>query len=450
LIWNVASASMPTVGRTFGALVTVAMIAAALAPSSVARADDAAESRFHDERGRAAYEARHFDQALAEFFEAARLAPSPRITFNIALCFDLLHRDDDAYLFFREYVASADADADRRRLASETLARLERTVARIAITSDPPGASVYVDQLDHGTYGVTPTVVALAPGAHTITLRREGYRDATVSAEATRGAEVQATGALVRIVGTLHVEHVGAQVTVREPGGGATLASGASPLDASLPPGLYEVAIEAPDHRPLTTVARVTAEQRTELAPTLDPLPPPTGDVTVTSSAAGAIITLDGEAAGFAPTVLEGLSLGAHHVSLAHEGLEPWEGDVTIDEGARAWLTVTLEEPPRTDRSPATWVVGGLGVASLLAGAVFGGLAIDNYNSFQAAQSDPFGMHNGHTAAQLREQGILLDTTADVLFAVGLTSAVVATVLYFVTEETASHPSRASFSTGER
>lgn len=411
------------------------------------RADDAEESRFHDALAREHYTAHRFEDALREFFEAARLAPSPRITFNIAVCFDLMHEENDAYLFFREYVGTDDQDPERRRFATEALARLGATVARVAVTSDPDGSTIYVDQRDHGSYGTTPRVLALAPGPHTITLEREGFRPVTVSVEARRGEEIATTGSLTQIVGSLALAPSGieASVVVRA-AGGADVAQGSTPFETTLPPGLYEVELRSEGFRPFTSIVRIEADGRAVLDPTLEPLPPPTGDLTITANAAGAVIVIDGEPAGFAPTLLTELAVGEHTVRLEHPGLAPFEGTTTIAPDGRGWLTVTLEEPARTTRSEATWIVGGVGVGGLVLGAVLGGLAIENHDSFERTQADPMGVG----LARIREQGIALNTATDVLLGVGAVCVVTATVLYFVTESSDSRESRGTFSEGDR
>ncbi len=78
--------------------------------------------------------------------------------------------------------------------------------------------------------------------------------------------------------------------------------------------------------------------------------------------------------------------------------------------------------------------------------AVLGGLAIENRASFERAQSDA----TSSGLARIREQGILLNTTADLLLGVGAACVVTAVVLYFVTEHTDVRESRATFSEGER
>ncbi|MBX7196459.1 MAG: PEGA domain-containing protein, partial [Sandaracinaceae bacterium] len=218
---------------------------ASIAGVPIARADDAEEARFHDELARRHYAARRYEQAIREFFLERALAPNPRITFNLALCFDALHREADAYLLFSEYLAGDDADPERHRLADDALARLTPRVALIAITSEPLGATVFLDRREHGAYGVTPLVVPVEAGEHTVRLEREGYASSELTVRAALGARVEGRATLTRIVGHLEVGGVaGAQVDVRD-AAGTSVARGVTPLRSELPPGDYEVEVQA-------------------------------------------------------------------------------------------------------------------------------------------------------------------------------------------------------------
>lgn len=422
-----------------------------------AHADDAEQARFHDALAREHYAAGRYEQAIREFFHEQRLAPNPRVQFNIALCFDQLHRDDDAYLFFREYLTASDEDAARRQQAEAALARLEPRVARVSVTTTPPGASIYVDERDHGSYGVAPRVVVLSPGRHRLVLELEGHAPAELEVEAIRGQEVLAEASLTRITGRLEVRSpVAGRLAVRDAGGTTvfegSVTAGDVPLLATLAPGDYELALTADGYEEWRGLARVTASEtlRTEATPSL--LPAPTGDLTITASAAGALIEIDGEAAGFAPAVIAAMATGTHRVHVSHPGLEPWSGEVTVGEDARSWLTVSLVPPSSTTRSPITWVAGGVGLASVVVGAVLGGLALANRDRFATleAQLASFRMGMGPqpsgSLADLRDQQILLSTASDVLLAVGGAALIGAIVLYFATEETETRRSEGTFS----
>src|SRR5262249_46726689 len=58
--------------------------------------------------------------------------------------------------------------------------RLTSLNATMNVTSDPPGASIYVDGKDTGK--VTPAVITIEKGTHTVLVRKPGYLDETTSA----------------------------------------------------------------------------------------------------------------------------------------------------------------------------------------------------------------------------------------------------------------------------
>jgi hypothetical protein len=411
-----------------------------------ASADVAAEARLHDELAREHFRHRRYEAALREFFFEHRLAPNPRILFNIALSFDALRRGEDAFLFYSEYLTHDDDDAERRRLATDAVARLAPRVARVAVASDPEGAEVYVDRRDHGSYGRTPRLLVLAPGRHRLTIERAGYRPVELEVEAIRGREVPAAASLVRIVGHLSIRSpIDARVAVRDPAGttlsDSEVAAG-TPLALALPPGDYHVEVQGAGHEVFTELTRVSPEASTEVVVRPRALPPPTGDVTITSSAPGAIIHVDGEPVGFAPWVISDLSLGPHRVRLERAGLRPWEGAIDVHADERAWLTVSLAPPGETERSPATWVLGGVGIASIVAGAALGGFALANREEFEAA--------NGPERMRLRGIGEDLNVVVDVLFGAGAVSLAVAVALFFATERTRTRESEGSVTYGER
>jgi hypothetical protein len=419
--------------RAVRALVLAAVAIAAI--PAIASADRAAEARFHDERARAHYAARRYDDAVEEFFLEQSLAPNPRIVFNIALCFERLGRREDAYMFYAEYLASSDADAERRTQVEGALARLAPAIARVRIESDPAGAEIYVDERAHGSYGTTPRVLALAPGAHRVWLERDGHRAVELEVTAVRGEERTVEGTLAAVTGTLRVEASATGEVVVRDDAGASVASGASPLEAALPPGSYTIEVDAGGHRPFRAIARVEADAARTVEAALEALPAATGEITVTSNVAGAVVELDGQAAGFAPVVLDEVPAGAHALSVRSEGLADWSGEIEVEEDVRSWVTVQLEPPSRTTRSDWTWVSGGVGVGALVAWAPLLGISVATHDRFDAMPS-----------MALRSQGEAIDVAADVTLAVGLAALGTAVVLYFVTERTEERESDATTS----
>jgi hypothetical protein len=422
----------------------VALLAGgALLAARPAAADPAAEARFHDDLARHHYDRGDFEAAVREFFLEERLAPNPRIVFNIALCFEELRRDQDAFLYFSEYLGSEDHDPGRRSHAESTLAKLERRVARILVKSTPPGGDVFVDQQEHGSYGTTPRVVAVQPGEHTVFVSLPGYRTAEAKTSVKKGEQVEVTLAPVRIVGTLAVASpVPGQVLVNTPEG-EQIAQGSTPFSAALPPGTYEVTVRAKGYLPWTAAASVEADGRTQTTALPQPAPAETGDITVTSNVTGALVELDGQPVGFSPTVLARVPVGPHKLLARAPSVLPWSGTVDVASEKREWVTVSLEAPAKVERSSATWVAGGLGVAGLAAAGVFAVLAAKTHGDFEAAGP-------GSDRASLHDRGVAYDTAADVLLISGAVALTASAILYFTTAETHKRESSASISRSAR
>jgi outer membrane receptor for ferrienterochelin and colicins len=408
-----------------------------LAP--VVRADPAAQARFHDERARHHYELREYEAAIREFLLEERLAPNPRTKFNVAVCFQQLDRSADAFAYFTEYLASEDQDPERRRYAEDALAVVSRRVARIEVTSEPAGAKIFVDRRELGSYGVTPQTVAVPPGTHRVWVELEGYRPAEGKVEARLGESASVQLLPVLIVGKVVVGSPrGASVVLRN-GADVVVSQGRVPHSVELRPGSYQVEVRAAGYLPWRGPVMVEEGATATMTPTPERLPAPTGDMTVTSNVAGAVVELDGQPAGFTPVVLSGLDTQTHALAIRGQGTVPWEGSVEVRADERAWVTATLEPPAKVVRSPATWVFGGLGVASLGASAVLGYFAASAHADYEETRSPDD-----------RELGLGLNRAGDVALVSGLVTTGVATALFFATAHREGRPSRATVARGER
>ncbi len=412
-----------------------------------AAADPAAQARFHDERAREHFANRRFDQALHEFFLEQRVAPNPRTVYNISLCFVQLKRFDDAFMYLTEYLESEDADEARRSYATSTLEDLKQKTARVQVLSDPPGATIYVGKKELGEYGKTPSVLALPEGTHEISVELAGHAAARTTVTTKLGEQVSVSLQPRLITGELIIKAntPDAELEVRD-SKLLEVASGPAPLKVKLPPGSYEVRATADEHSPWTALAVVFADQTSTYSALLPELPSARGELTVTSNVRNAIIKLNGEVAGFAPAVLDDLRPGKHRISVTRQNLLPWEGSVLVKQNERAWLTVSLEEPAQTVRSPWTWISGGVGGAALLTGGVLGTLALLERQSVDELNRPGSEVER----ADAKRRGVTLATSADVAFATGVVSLGVAAALYFMTEEQVGKPSSATTARGER
>lgn len=148
--------------------------------------DLAEEAELHFRLGVNAYSARDLTTALDHLLTSHRLAPNRNTSFNIGRCYSELQRPDQAW---RYYNIAVEGEPDPQLKASvlEAMAELEPYIARVQVTSEPSGATVYVERRDLGSRGITPVTLALEPGEHTLILDLQGHTPAEI--RETFGAE---------------------------------------------------------------------------------------------------------------------------------------------------------------------------------------------------------------------------------------------------------------------
>lgn len=433
--------------RWLSALVAGALALALATPARV-QADDAAMSRFHYQQATQHYSAARWERAIQQFFLAQRLSPNPRTLYNIALCFRQLRRHAEAFQFMSEYLDQTDETEGfeaRRAFAERTLEELTPRVSRVSVVSEPAGARIFVDQREHGTWGQTPRVLALAPGEHTLWVELDGYEPATATVTATPGERVEASLRPAQIVGQVHVraDHAGRARLIAD--GGAVVAEGALPLDARVPPGRYDVEVIAEGFRPFHRVASVVANGESRLTARLERLPPPMGTLTVSTNVRGSVVEVDGEPAGFTPLTLPGLEPRLHHVTVSAPEQLPWEQEVQLEADTQTWLQVSLVEEPQ-GRSPFTWALSGGSVLFFGTAAITGARALARRRSFD----DRVGTLDAGDLRSNRDRGRALSLTTDVLLGLGLASLTAGLVLYFVTDDSSDRTSTATVSGSEQ
>src|SRR5438477_1536788 len=144
-----------------------AALLCALFPCAAARADsnaDEADFRFH--RGVKLYSQGRTEDALSEFLASNRLVRNRNVIQNVARCFERLRMFNEAWRWYSELLSEPLPEEERRDV-SAALVRLQPSLARLRVFSDPSGAIVYVDRRDLGARGQAPVTLVLPPGAGT-------------------------------------------------------------------------------------------------------------------------------------------------------------------------------------------------------------------------------------------------------------------------------------------
>lgn len=140
----------------------------------------------------------------------------------------------------------------------------------LRVVSDPPGASVFVDDHDAGARGVSPFEGSARVGAHHVWIERAGYATVEQDVDVQLGADAVARVTLerasvgrIRVIGNVR----GAQIFIDD------VESGAIPWEGELHSGMHNVRIVAPDMKPWEQGVEIARGQLTPVRARLRPAP---------------------------------------------------------------------------------------------------------------------------------------------------------------------------------
>lgn len=318
-------------------LLPLALLAGSPVFAADASLDQAEEADIQFGLGVDAYRNGDYLGAVEHLLASNRLVPNRNVVYNLARAYERLGRLEAAWRQYDAYVA-LETDPARRAEGVAARDRLSARVALLSVSSNPPGAAIYVDRVELGARGVTPLTLALPAGPHSVFVQAPGYHG--VEPQPTTlvtGGESQARFTLAPVLGTLRLTGTpGAEVRVDDAGSPDPLTL---PVDIELPPGPHRLYVRAPGRRAAEVAVEVVAEAVT---PAVLELPQLTGTLVVDAPEKGALIEVDGRAAGFTPAVLDGVPVGAHHVRVSLPGFRPFEGDTVVQVDTSATLEAAL------------------------------------------------------------------------------------------------------------
>ncbi|HEU5057042.1 MAG TPA: hypothetical protein VFU21_10980 [Kofleriaceae bacterium] len=124
--------------RSATALLAALAILAAPIAVGTARGDNQSDARQHYQKGKQLFDSGDYRGAMAEFATADRLAPSPLLEFNIALCHERLGEKSEAVRRYRLYLDRV-PDAQNRTQVEQKIKALE---SEIKSEKAPPPAAV--------------------------------------------------------------------------------------------------------------------------------------------------------------------------------------------------------------------------------------------------------------------------------------------------------------------
>ncbi|WP_437953144.1 TonB-dependent receptor [Sorangium sp. So ce296] len=269
-----------------------------------------------------------------------RLVPNRNVIFNIARTYEALGEYPDA---FRYYVQALEQEpnAARRPAIEEALARIRPNVAVIKVTTDPPGATVYINRRDLGGRGNTPRLLGFPPNTkHKIIVDLEGYEPAEVeNVEAKLGEQTNVEVKLKRIIGTVRVvgETAGTTVRVNDASGPPACTA---PCDLTLPPGRHRLYLSQEGYQPSEQDVNVAAASTVTARYRLNPL---TGSLVVNADERDALVEVDGKPMGFTPAVLN-VQSGQRRVRVSLRGFRPVEQVATVVASQQTRIDISLRQ----------------------------------------------------------------------------------------------------------
>ena len=245
-------------------------------------------------------------------------------------------------------------EAEVVELQPSEAARAAAGPAGLYITTDPPGAKVYLGGVPVGVTSPAFQKADLTPGTRLrVTLRMKDHRDKVFDVDLAPGIARYEGVKLTPDFGTLAIDSSPAGARVRV----GTEDRGTTPAEIRLAPGRHEVDLELEGYVTRSFAVTVTRGGRVEIGPEQARLAPRAFSVNVFADPpdAGARIYLDGEDTGrTAPATLSGLAEGEHTVEVRSAG-RSGKAEVTGRHGDSGSVTVALAGPGPAGGPVRSW-----------------------------------------------------------------------------------------------
>lgn len=274
---------------------------------------------------------------------------------------------------YRTYTTTTSVSSGTRSNVYCPLTALDSS-GSLYILSDPTNTKVILDGLERGT---TPlTLNKLAAGTHILELDRAAYYDWKSTVDVPAGGTKTVSASLnpmpVSTTGWVYVSSSpgGASVTLDGANYGQTPGSGSLKLN-TIAIGEHTVTLTLAGYQPYSTRVTVYANTVSEVSAILQPSGPKAGvgEVSVTSTPAGANVFIDNNFVGITPLTLKAIPTGTHAIMVRLAGYQDYEITTEVNAGATSTVVAGLSPatPTTTQRS---------GSIPLVALAALGGIAL--------------------------------------------------------------------------
>ena len=236
------------------------------------------------DNGKKAFGRGDYDAAIQEFKAAFELKPTSAVLFNIAKSYERMSRYEEAIDFYKQYL-DLDPNTPDRSDVEEQIRRLQKSIRErfqeLSVSSNPPGADIYLDDRNTGLQGQTNFRFKVQPGPHTLYLDLNGYepvkRDFVMPDDKPLALEFELKK--LENVGylTIDVNVDGARIFID----GAIVGLSPYKQQKALPAGEHQVQIEAKGYPRYTQAFTIARDQTLPLAIALEEYDEPVQDATL-------------------------------------------------------------------------------------------------------------------------------------------------------------------------
>ncbi len=301
--------------------------------------DQLAQAKKFFDAGNKLYKEGLYQEALASFLEANRIAPRESIQRNIGQTYRDLKDMASAYEAYERLLANY-GDKMKPTLKSDAEHALEELAVRTGLVSigvQEPGAFVTIDHKQAGTTPLARPIRANV-GSHTVEVTKAGFETIAQSVELHGHDTVAINGPLAKEILTGHVS-----VAVTPPDAAVKILLdgkevGPPPWQGDVDPGIHT--IEAKGDTLVAAPRQIDVTKKGNYAETLD-VRAAQGTIAVNVDVADSEIAIDGKVV--ARGVFEGAEpIGPHSLSVAHAGFTTYRKDLIVHDGEKIVENVSL------------------------------------------------------------------------------------------------------------
>jgi hypothetical protein len=442
-------------------------------PSALAQSGNTEAAREAFGRGNEAYQSGDYRTAIRHFQEANEIVPNARLLLYIGQCYAALNEPLDALTYVRQY---AEADPANARQVADLIANLESAVnevfnqaraeveaaLRLALGEPPPpvepppdwqvvqlrvhstptGAEVFIDDEELGSVGRTPLTTQVFPGVHHVIVKLSGHgthrERLVVTPHQTTVPLIEARLERLNAQVDITLNPITARATyIADDGTVVDLGQGG--YRGELPAGSGRFIIQQGGQE--RTIERelegIQGGGPQQITLNLDPrddveeAPEELGTLTVQSNLAFATVSVDGEEVGTGIGEFQvRLTPGPHTIRVTQEGYVTEADLVRMGSGE----ALTWRAPSRLEPVGSTpWggiITGGLGVASVVTGVIFGISSSGAQDDFNSCQND--ATCSADDARGFRDDAKGNALLADIFYGVG-GALIITSIVLFVT-----------------